>query len=130
MEAGFETIKDRMLLYIHYKYLTVKEFSKRSGVRETSVYALGQTTPQHVYEKIYAFFPLLNPLWLQKGEGDMEKKYTSRGTYRIQRLELENNRLTELIEQKDGQITRLLMLLEAKEAAILKLIDIIRLDDL
>lgn len=115
------TIRDRLLLYINYLGITVKDFAISCSITESSVYNIKNKNTTQIFNKIYAAYPRLNPIWLQKGEGDMERLTGAVESSLYERIKEENAKLTELITNRDREIANLHRMLEEKDKIISKL---------
>lgn len=66
-----ETIKDRLKTFLAHMEVGKKEFAKRSGMSETLISNMSENIRNSSLERIYRAFPMLNPEWLEYGDGDM-----------------------------------------------------------
>lgn len=77
------TIKERLNTFLDNMGVGRKEFTKRSGVSSTMLSNMSDNLRNSSLERIYRAFPMLNPEWLEYGEGDMitdKKKKTPKNT--------------------------------------------------
>lgn len=65
------TIKDRVIEFIHFKELNVRNFEKTANLSNGAVSKMGDNTRKKILEKICKAFPEINPIWLSTGEGEM-----------------------------------------------------------
>ena len=78
-----ETIKDRLKHFLEHMNIGRKEFSKRTGISETLISNMSDSLRNSSLERIYRAFPMLNPEWLEYGDGKMiteEKRRKSKDT--------------------------------------------------
>lgn len=67
-------VKERLIQFIEYKKLSIKEFQKSIDVSVSYVTNISQSIGAVILRRIIEVYPDLNPDWLIKGEGDMIKK--------------------------------------------------------
>ena len=66
-----DTIKDRLRHFLEHMNIGRKEFSERTGVSETLLSNMSDNLRNSSLERIYRAFPMLNPEWLEYGDGPM-----------------------------------------------------------
>lgn len=66
-----DTIKDRLKAFLDHMNVGRKEFTKLTGVSESLLSNMTDNLRNSSLEKIYRAFPMLNPEWLEYGEGKM-----------------------------------------------------------
>ena len=66
-----DTIKDRLTYFLKHMDIGRKEFTKRTGVSGTLLSNMSDNLRNSSLERIYRAFPMLNPEWVEYGEGDM-----------------------------------------------------------
>ena len=66
-----ETMRDRIRQFFEYMNLSKKDFVQKTGIAESFVGSMSENIRASSLEKIYRAFPLLNPEWLEYGEGNM-----------------------------------------------------------
>lgn len=66
-----QTIKDRLLLFIREREMSVYAFEKQCGLSQGYVKNLGKSISTDKLGKITQHFPILSPSWLMFGEGSM-----------------------------------------------------------
>lgn len=66
-----DTIKDRLKGFLEHMDIGRKEFANRTGVSETILSNMSENIRNSTLERIYRAFPMLNPEWLEYGEGNM-----------------------------------------------------------
>lgn len=72
-----DTIRDRLNAFLEYMHVGRLEFNKKTGVSKALLSNMSDNLRRSSLEKIYRAFPMLNPEWLEYGEGEMiteEKK--------------------------------------------------------
>lgn len=71
-----DTIKDRLKSFLDFMNIGRKEFSERTGISEALLSNMSENIRNSSLEKVYRAFPMLNPSWLEYGDGEMiaEKK--------------------------------------------------------
>lgn len=116
-------IRDRLLLYINYLSMTVKDFATSCLLTESSIYTIDNRATTTTLNKICTTYPRLNPIWLQTGNGEMERLTDAVESYRLNVLKTDNKRLTEQLKNCEEQISRLLGTIEEKDKMIAKLIE-------
>ena len=82
------TIKDRLMMFLESMHVGRAEFQKRSGVSATLLSNMSDNLRNSSLERIYRAFPMLNPEWLEYGEGEMitEEKTTQRRETPLDRI--------------------------------------------
>lgn len=70
-EEPQETIKDRLNRFLEHMNVGRLEFTKRSGVSKAMLSNMSDNLRNSSLERIYRAFPMLNPEWLEYGEGEM-----------------------------------------------------------
>lgn len=75
----YDTIKDRLKSFLEQMNVGRKDFSERTGISEALLSNMTDNLRSTSLEKIYRAFPMLNPEWLEYGDGDMiiEKEETA-----------------------------------------------------
>lgn len=116
-------IRERLLLYINYLSMTVKDFATSCLLTESSIYTIDNKATSTTLNKICTTYPRLNPIWLQTGNGEMERLTDTVESYRLSVLEVENKRLTEQLKNYEEQISKLLAIIEEKDKMIAKLVE-------
>lgn len=69
-----ESIRDRLLLFVEYKGLSVRAFEESCGFSNGFVSKTGDTMRKQNVDKISTVYPELNTVWLRMGEGKMLKE--------------------------------------------------------
>lgn len=64
-------VKERLIQFIEYKKLSIKEFQNSIDVSVSYVTNISQSIGAGILRRIIEVYPDLNPDWLIKGEGDM-----------------------------------------------------------
>lgn len=118
-----QTIRDRLYVFVNTLGIPMREFAKKCGIYETTIYSSERFMGNDLLQRIYKAYPELNPTWLQLGTGAMLRVIKTKDMEIIARLDKENMRLTEQIALMEGQITRLLIMLEERDKIISKLIE-------
>lgn len=67
------TIKDRILKFIDYSQISIRQFELKCGLSNGAVSKMGNNTRRSIIDKISLSFPSLNQTWLLTGEGEMLK---------------------------------------------------------
>ena len=116
-------MRERLLLYINYINMSVKDFAISCSLTESSIHTIDKKATPTTLNRIYACYPRLNPVWLQTGNGEMERLTDAVESYKLTVLEAEIKKLTEQIQLKDEQITKLLAMVEEKDKIIAKLVE-------
>lgn len=76
------TIKDRLALFLHQIGASTGDFGYKCGLSSSAVATLSEKSSAQTFNKIFAAFPQLSPIWLQTGEGEMFRTVAmSRTTY-------------------------------------------------
>lgn len=65
------TVKERIIEFIKSSGLSVNRFEKSAGLSVGYLRQLRKEPSREKIENIVAAFPMLNPVWLMTGEGDM-----------------------------------------------------------
>lgn len=66
-------LKERLLVYINYKGLSIQAFEKNAGLSNGSVSKMGDNTRRSTIDRISKYYSDINQSWLLTGEGDMLK---------------------------------------------------------
>lgn len=66
-----DTIKDRLNTFLKHMDIGRKEFNRRTGISGTLLSNMSDNLRNSSLERIYRAFPMLNPEWIEYGEGDM-----------------------------------------------------------
>ena len=67
-------LKDRMITFIKAKGLTNSRFENIATLSNGAVSKMGDNTRKSTLDKISKIFPELNMVWLQTGEGNIDRK--------------------------------------------------------
>lgn len=144
------TIKDRIFVFMHHLNMSPQTFAYRCMLSQQALSNLNENSHEGTFSKIYSAFPELSPLWLKLGKGEMLRPTSKMNVmqelksedYLILSQEEAKNAMkefseardlvhkqmvyyTEVIAQKDNQISRLLSMIEEKDKTITKLTEII-----
>ena len=137
-------VKDRILEFIRYKKIPVKQFEEKSQLSNGYVSSMRKGFGTGKLENVLNSFPELNRDWLLHGEGDMLKPKHQRNKVGINNgivgiqgdgHHITNNDVSSmkelispivsLMEKKDEQITDVIGILKSKDEQINRLIDFI-----
>lgn len=66
-----DTIKDRLKKFLDEMNVGPKQFEEKSGISRALIGKMSDNMRKSSLEKIYRAFPMLNPEWLEYGEGQM-----------------------------------------------------------
>ena len=65
------SIRDRLIQFYNHMDISKQEFVKRTGISMAFILNMSDNIRRSSLERIYMAFPLLNPSWLEYGEGMM-----------------------------------------------------------
>lgn len=100
------TIKDRILEYLKYKKLPVKQFEERSGLSNGYVSSMRKGIGLEKLENVLNAFPDLDRDWLIYGEGQMIKNLEESSNLEDTNLNsnaMSENHLQKLFEMLESQ---------------------------
>lgn len=85
------TIKERIIQFYGFMDISKRDFIRRSGISDAFIQNMSENVRHSSLEKIYRAFPMLNPEWLEYGDGEMlqdakKKKTTDTASDRIEKL--------------------------------------------
>ena len=69
--ADFQTVKDRLLLFLKYKGIGQTKFEEKVGISRGYISNLRESPTSKVMLKIFSAFPEINQTWLLSGYGNM-----------------------------------------------------------
>ena len=86
-----DSIRDRVNQFCDFMNIKKRDFTKNTGIADSFLQHMSDNVRLSSLEKIYRAYPLLNPKWLEYGEGEMllektKKKSTETVNDRIERL--------------------------------------------
>lgn len=69
--AEFQTVKDRLLLFLKYKGIGQSKFEEKVGISRGYISNLRESPTSKIMLKIFSAFPEINQTWLLSGYGNM-----------------------------------------------------------
>ena len=93
-----ESIKDRIIKFIRYRGLRVKQFENICGLSNGYINSMRKGFGREKLENVLSMFPELNREWLLYGEGEMLKSNTQNHTIISGTGNINNNSINSPIE--------------------------------
>lgn len=93
-----ESIKDRIIKFIRYRGLRVKQFENICGLSNGYINSMRKGFGREKLETVLSMFPELNRDWIVYGEGDMIKPNTQSSTIISGTGNINNNSINSPIE--------------------------------
>lgn len=93
-----ESIKDRIIKFIRYRGLRVKQFENICGLSNGYINSMRKGFGREKLENVLSMFPELNRDWIVYGEGEMLKPNTQRHTIISGTGNINNNSINSPIE--------------------------------
>lgn len=93
-----ESIKDRIIKFIRYRGLRVKQFENICGLSNGYINSMRKGFGREKLETVLSMFPELNRDWIVYGEGDMLKPNTQSSTIISGTGNINNNSINSPIE--------------------------------
>ena len=93
-----ESIKDRIIKFIRYRGLRVKQFENICGLSNGYINSMRKGFGREKLENVLSMFPELNRDWIVYGEGEMLKPSTQNSTIISGSGNINNNSINSPIE--------------------------------
>ena len=93
-----ESIKDRIIKFIRYRGLRVKQFENICGLSNGYINSMRKGFGREKLENVLSMFPELNRDWIVYGEGEMLKPNTQNSTIISGTGNINNNSINSPIE--------------------------------
>ena len=93
-----ESIKDRIIKFIRYRGLRVKQFENICGLSNGYINSMRKGFGREKLENVLSMFPELNRDWIVYGEGEMIKPNTQNSTIISGTGNINNNSINSAIE--------------------------------